>query len=106
MAVEQAFCLQQHVLTCRKLHTHHTHALQAVVPSAGHFQFLDEQSTLDRAVCAAGRTSDATVRAFSQVRLPVFHSCVCCSRRTSDATVRVFSQVRLPVFHSCVCSSK
>ena len=33
---------------------------------AGHFQFLDEQSALDRAVCAVGRTPDTVVRLASQ----------------------------------------
>lgn len=61
-------------------------AWQAVVPSAGHFQFLDEQSTLDRAVCAAGRTSDATVRAFSQAAMVAWAEIMV--RRGADATSR------------------
>lgn len=46
-------------------------AQQVVLPDTGHFQFLDEQSSLDRAVCATGRVPDATVRAFSQVNINV-----------------------------------
>lgn len=37
-----------------------------VLRDAGHFQFLDEQSALDRAVCAVGRTPDQAIRSTSQ----------------------------------------
>lgn len=61
--------------------------MQVVVPQAGHFQFLDEQSLLDRSVCAAGRTPDATVRAVSRVScchlklLALFTVVICLSSR-------------------------
>ena len=40
--------------------------LQMVMQDCGHFQFLDEQSTLDRAVCQVGKTPDSVVRLASQ----------------------------------------
>lgn len=40
--------------------------LQMVMRDAGHFQFLDEQSALDRAVCAVGHTPDKEIRLVSQ----------------------------------------
>lgn len=52
---------------------------QVVVPQAGHFQFLDEQSLLDRSVCAAGRLPDATVRAVTRVCLASIHRTTCCT---------------------------
>lgn len=52
---------------------------QVVVPQAGHFQFLDEQSLLDRSVCAAGRLPDATVRAVTRVSLASIHRTTCCT---------------------------
>lgn len=42
---------------------------QVLIPDAGHFQFLDEQSMLDRSVCTVGRTPDATVRAISRAAM-------------------------------------
>ena len=49
-----------HMMPCLKC------ALQVVLTDAGHFQFLDVQSALDRAVCTVGRTPDAIVRLVSQ----------------------------------------
>lgn len=40
--------------------------MQMVMRECGHFQFLDEQSMLDRAVCQVGRMSDSDVRLVSQ----------------------------------------
>lgn len=37
------------------------------VEQAGHFQFLDKQSSMQRAVCAQGRAPDYSVRQMSQV---------------------------------------
>ena len=36
---------------------------------AGHFQLLDEQSLLQRAICAVGPVQDEAVRNIAQVRL-------------------------------------
>lgn len=44
-------------------------AWEVVLGSAGHFQFLDEQSMLQRAVCAVGPVEDSSVREVAQVRL-------------------------------------
>ena len=41
-------------------------AWQVAVSDAGHFQFLDAQSTMQRAICATGRASDSNVRATAQ----------------------------------------
>lgn len=41
-------------------------AVELVLADAGHFQFLDEQSTLDRAVCTVGRTPDTVIKLTSQ----------------------------------------
>ncbi len=37
------------------------------VQNAGHFQFLDDQSALQRAICAVGPVADERVRAVAQV---------------------------------------
>ena len=39
-----------------------------LVRNAGHFQFLDDQSALQRAICAVGPVTDARVRAVAQAR--------------------------------------
>ena len=39
------------------------------VEQAGHFQFLDKQSSMQRAICAQGRLPDYSVRQISQVCL-------------------------------------
>lgn len=44
-------------------------AWEIVLGSAGHFQFLDEQSMLQRAICAVGPVEDSSVREIAQVRL-------------------------------------
>lgn len=41
-------------------------AWQVAIDQAGHFQFLDSQSTMQRAVCTVGPKPDADVRAVSQ----------------------------------------
>ena len=41
--------------------------VQVVVRDAGHFQFLDAQSAIDRAICTVGKTPDTVVRILSQV---------------------------------------
>ncbi|CAL8460752.1 g283 [Coccomyxa elongata] len=41
-------------------------AWEVVLGSAGHFQFLDEQSMLQRAVCAVGPVEDSSVREIAQ----------------------------------------
>ncbi|KAK9908726.1 hypothetical protein WJX75_001965 [Coccomyxa subellipsoidea] len=41
-------------------------AWEVVLASAGHFQFLDEQSMLQRAVCAVGPVDDQSVRKVAQ----------------------------------------
>eukprot|EP00884_Botryococcus_braunii_P023347 jgi/Botrbrau1/9697/Bobra.0201s0027.1 len=41
-------------------------AWEVVIRQAGHFQFVDEQSTLQRAICAAGAISDQAVRDATQ----------------------------------------
>ena len=41
-------------------------ALSMLLTDAGHFQFLDEQSALDRAVCTVGNTPDSVIRLASQ----------------------------------------
>ena len=38
------------------------------IPDAGHFQFLDKQTSMQRAVCTQGRVPDYSVRQVSQVR--------------------------------------
>lgn len=38
------------------------------VPEAGHFQFLDKQTGMQRAVCTQGRVPDYSVRQISQVQ--------------------------------------
>jgi hypothetical protein len=42
-------------------------AWELLLPEAGHFQLLDEQSLLQRAVCAVGPVDDAAVRNIAQV---------------------------------------
>jgi len=37
------------------------------IEQAGHFQFLDKQSSMQRAVCAQGKVPDYSVRQISQV---------------------------------------
>ena len=43
-------------------------AWEVLVRNAGHFQFLDDQSALQRAICAVGPVADARVRAVAQAR--------------------------------------
>ena len=43
-------------------------AWEVLVRTAGHFQFLDDQSALQRAICTAGPIADARVRAVAQAR--------------------------------------
>ena len=45
-------------------------AWEVLVRNAGHFQFLDDQSALQRAICAVGPVADARVRAVAQARHP------------------------------------
>lgn len=40
---------------------------------AGHFQFLDKQSSMQRAICAQGRLPDYSVRQLSQVCVHTHH---------------------------------
>ena len=49
-------------------------AWQVAVSDAGHFQFLDAQSTMQRAICATGRASDADVRATAQASITLLPS--------------------------------
>ena len=55
------------------------------VEQAGHFRFLDKQSSMQRAVCAQGRVPDYSVRQLSQVStckrgcLFMLHSAALCS---------------------------
>jgi hypothetical protein len=42
-------------------------AWEVVLKEAGHFQFLDSQSVLQRAVCAVGQIDDSAVRGVAQV---------------------------------------
>lgn len=44
-------------------------AWEIVLGSAGHFQFLDEQSMLQRAVCAMGPVDGSAVRKVTKVNL-------------------------------------
>ena len=46
-------------------------AWEVLLCDAGHFQLLDEQSLLQRAVCAVGPIEDAAVRNVAQVRSPL-----------------------------------
>lgn len=46
-------------------------AWELLLREAGHFQLLDEQSLLQRAVCAVGPVEDAAVRNVAQVHSPL-----------------------------------
>ena len=50
-------------------------AWELVLREAGHFQLLDEQSLLQRAVCAVGPVDDAAVRNVAQVHRPLQVPC-------------------------------
>ena len=47
------------------------------VEQAGHFQFLDKQSSMQRAICAQGRLPDYSVRQLSQVCAHTHHPYFC-----------------------------
>jgi len=85
---------------------------QVVVPQAGHFQFLDEQSLLDRSVCAAGRTPDATVRAVSRAAMVSWAEVLVRRRRPPGDRARLLAaaqeqlQALLPTGATLRCDSK
>jgi len=53
---------------CRSFYNaSHGPSWEVVLGKAGHFQFLDSQSMLQRTICAVGPIQDASVRSAAQV---------------------------------------
>lgn len=67
--VSPAVALKARVLACRSFYSaSHGPSWEVVLSKAGHFQFLDSQSMLQRTICAVGPIQDVSVRSVAQVR--------------------------------------
>ena len=63
------------MLGCRQFYQAcHAPAWQVEIRDAGHFQFLDQQSAVQKAVCTTGSQPDTGVRLASQVRSSMVES--------------------------------
>ena len=81
-------------------------AWELVLKDSGHFQFLDSQSLLQRAVCAVGPIDDGAVRGIAQVQhslyiilLSFYTDCV--SRSCPVSIVCEGAPVRPPAWGNC-----